>query len=498
MVDSAPSSMGRNVRNALPIACSQPICYDHDRKPKGDTFKVNANHLKRTLDGMEKWLLKNESNFSAGDLTALSSDRKDFEEDSPLEQLLNCALQVYHWGRTHGELDSAEWGDNPSDVRKAFNSAILELGSDGEGKPNFKSQRDLILRMRRNHLCSSLGTPTGVAPQGHSIQEDTGTYKQTISNIPLPTCAKPRSPLTSVTEGGASKNPFSLSVVRRVFSPPSKPSLLPKPSKSSSGKFWDIVDSSTAHPGSQTPTEWNTIKEDNTQNKSSIPPAVINQSCKPKLHEEGGSPKVYGLIDLSCPSSPSSRINLSSENNFSMLPTEWAKSSMLRAVQHSASETPSQEVADDDEDEDLGKISAIALYVAYGQRHVQRGPNINLSAGDHDSSSNSASGFRSGSESCGSSPENSPSSGSGQMNRGKKHGREASDDDQDGKDSEPPKRKKKLMSAQEINQRLACPFAKADPTRYSKCIFIHRRDLPGVRLVLLNLSKISKATTPLL
>ncbi|TGJ72779.1 hypothetical protein EYR41_004649 [Orbilia oligospora] len=454
----------------------------HIKKQKGNSFKSNGEFLTKTLDGMERWLLKNESSFSAGDLAALSSEKEGLEEESPLEQLLNCALQIYHWGRTHGDSDAIVWKDHPSDVRKAFNSAILELGSSNSGKPNYKSQDELILRMRYNpsRLYSS--------PQPKDSIQDICVQEYTISeeNASYIAPLKSRNLLNQLVGDGVTANPYSC-LAEGKLPGSSNELLVPSLSsnvKSGGGKFWDLLNSLESSPDPKSPLHWyrNAVqgksKEDENSISSRSSPQVFKEST---LHRAQKYPGIIDSMDLSvgpflsCPS-----LDSMSEIPCSKPSTQDPVFSRSCPAQYSLGYHSSDSLDENDDDEELGKLSASLLYLVYLGLTYERGSDSRSSTGGGPNGG-STSGYSSAPGGSENSPGNLPASRSRQTNRTKKHGRGDSDDDDGGKGSEPPKRKKKLMSAQEINQRLACPFAKGDPTTHERCLFVHRRDLPGVR-----------------
>ncbi|KAF3208292.1 hypothetical protein TWF192_002815 [Orbilia oligospora] len=453
----------------------------HVKKQKGNSFKSNGEFLTKTLDGMERWLLKSESSFSAGDLAALSSEKEGLEEESPLEQLLNCALQIYHWGRTHGDSDAIVWKDHPSDVRKAFNSAILELGSSNSGKPNYKSQDELILRMRYNPSRLYSGSQPKDGIQDICIQEYTTSKESASYTAPL----KSRNLLNPLVGDGATANPYTRLAEGKLLSS-SNELLVPSLSsnvKSGGGKFWDLLNSLESSLDPKSPLRWyqNAIQGKSKEDENSISSRSSPQAFESTLYRAKASPRITDSMDLSakgflsCPSFDSvSGIPCSKAS------TQGPVFARSCPAQYSPGYHSSDNLHENDDDEELGKLSASLLYLVYLGLTYERGSDSRSGTGG-EPTGGSTSGYSSAPGGSGNSPGNLPASKSRQMNRTKKHGRGDSDDDDGGKGSEPPKRKKKLMSAQEINQRLACPFAKGDPTTHERCLFVHRRDLPGVR-----------------
>ncbi|RVD83709.1 uncharacterized protein DFL_005488 [Arthrobotrys flagrans] len=474
-MEQAPLSVGQS---PLAITNSPAKEFKYTKKQKGGVFKFNGEFLRKTLDGMERWLLKNENSFSMGDLAALSPDREGSEEDSPLEQLLNCALQIYHWGRTHGDSDLIVWRDRPSDVRKAFNSAILELGSNSYGKPNYKSQNKLILRMRYNPSRSYSDLQPKDSVQDICIREYAALGRNPYAT-PLRTLNVPN-PLAG---DEVMANPYSFSADRKLLSPQTRLSSPSPPQKSSGGKFWDLLSSSASDSDLQDPLHWyrRVVDGDSMEDESFIS-SILDPQDGRKSTFSGGR-EYRGLIDsanLLDISLSSLNLNSTPERPLSKPSTQSPTLTKSYTTQYFPTDTSINQLQDDDEE--LGKLSASLLYIAYLGFNYEKGSTTRFSGSEPAGSSTGRYSRTSGGS--GNSPESSPASEYGQMNQGKKHGRRESDDDDGGKGSEPPKRKKKLMSAQEINQRLACPYAKGDPTKHKTCIFIHRRDLPGVSLTL--------------
>ncbi|KAK6355691.1 hypothetical protein TWF718_000084 [Orbilia javanica] len=466
--------------------------YKYGKKKGTHNFKFDKEFIQKTLDGVERWLLKNENNFSIGDLAALSSDtRAGSEEDSPLEQLLNCALQIYHWGRTHGDSDLISWRDHPSDVRKTFNSAILELGSNNCGKPNYKSQNELIVRMRYNLSRSYLDLdsqqkeitqdicvpkpkkgPPSVASRSEIIPRS-----NTPGDSPCSTSVGSRNSLSSLvlalTRDEAMGNPYKIPATGGATAQPNGLSsrTTSQPPKTSEGKpcgFRGPI-ASDLDPQS-TPNE-----------------GVLN----------GGGGGVGHAGDLYLPtyepqnfresnplggreyrrpicSTNTSNVSLSSLN-INLTPEVVFPNRSIQLLESS----PLGELGQDD-DEALGKLSALLLYIVYlGSKYVRGSVISSVQSCSGGSGGASTGRYGATVERRGSSSGNSLSSESRRINRRHKHIRGESNEDEKG--SEPPRRKKKLMRVEEINQRLACPYAKGDPTKYEKCVFVHRRDLPGIR-----------------
>ncbi|KAK6514815.1 hypothetical protein TWF506_007177 [Arthrobotrys conoides] len=462
------------------------------KKSKGTAFKSNGEFLNKTLDGMEQWLLKNESSFSAGDLAALSSEKEGSEGESPLEQLLNCALQMYHWGRTHGDSGSIVWKDQPSDVRKTFNSAILELGSNSSGKPNYKSQDELILRMRYNPPRSY----SDWQPKG-SIQDVLVQEYATLDEKSYATSLKSGVFPNLLVGDGTTANPYNRFAERKLPGSIHGWSALPTPpnSKSNGGKFWDLLSSFASNSDPQNPLHWyRRVVDSKTRevDDSFSSASNVNTQGYKKPVFCMGRKQLGGTnsVDSSTITSLSAlRLNPMSDTFYSNSTTSTKGHAVAksRSAQHFHNYNSSDDLNDDEE---LGKLSASLLYLVYlglnygGGYGSRPGSGSELASGSTGKYSTASGNHRNLPV-----PDNSSVSKSRQVNRGKKHGRGDSDDEDRGKGSEPPKRIKKLMNAREINQRLACPFAKGDPATYGRCIFVHRRDLPGVRLVKEHLSE---------
>ncbi|KAK6337603.1 hypothetical protein TWF730_002998 [Orbilia blumenaviensis] len=453
----------------------------------------------RTLGGVERWLLKNEKGLSVGDCTALSPDRKGPDEDPPIEQLLNCALQLYHWGRIHGSSGTVIWDEHPSDVRKVINNAILELGS-------HDAQHELILRMRYNPSRSSFESKHQYLTQDVYPRESAIASPGERHAIPVPkpnSCADlltPRSNSTSLASLAPTTNSTRDIVAKKAVIPqteaPSQSQIRSLRLKAIKKRFWDqsYPLNSDLDPGFGAESRSNSLPTSTLRtgslgngDREETPALLRSRGSTPPLIDfdgglinEGSQQHIEAaqFLDLSNLSLLS---GLSPQSAVSKGSAQQPVFSTTCAAKPQGYSISSSSLEDDDDDEEIGKLSASLLYLiylglGYGKYSFPRVSGRELAR----SSENRCD---SGIIRCSNPGVKSTSPESDQSKRGKKHSRRDSDDEGDEKDLEPPRRKKKLMSADEINQRFACPFAKGNPAQYSKCVFVHRRDLPGVRLV---------------
>ncbi|KAK6530649.1 hypothetical protein TWF281_007488 [Arthrobotrys megalospora] len=430
--------------------------------------------IESTLLGVKQWLLKNEKDFSDFDKAILSANTSGHE--SPLRTFLDCALHVlrtsdyFEYAKPFTESIDSQAIRGAFDTHRKLKHIDLPFARSGYETNQYRISINRRVEGGDNAGKDPALEPLSTEKQGHlgggveSINNDTTppNYIQWVEPQKLSAGQMLSSPLRS---GRSRARAGRILGEYKSFQPQRLPSL----NNSTKGKKVGLFSY-----GKSYKEPWNDSDEESELSSEPRTPKVIT----PRLMRTRSSTESISSDISDFPLRPFDSVSITGR---------VTSSSILVPDYCSAGSDPLDNTGSGG-DEELAELSAVIIYIVYlTLGHSRRlgmveNPGASSTGFSQNSRGSSSTDRRCGrsNSSGGSSASRSVDAGNG-IKRTRKQNRRDDYDENDENGSRRPHGKKKLIGPSEMAKRFACPFAKGMPNRYPGCVFIHRKDLPGVR-----------------